>query len=231
MSSRSRPWPPSTRPRRLVPDVPADGRLAGRASAPGLRPRATRPHRRVGCGARGARRRTRHPGSGRHPGAVHAHALRPRPRRPGFRGRGGRRGAAPGRVDRPRTAAPGIVDAAEWAARAWSTVDRDDEAAARIEYAIGVAERGELPTVDLRFQLGRYLLWSGRADDARDTLEELYRGLDPETPPLVSANVLFWFGRRRPPRRRRGARVQRLARGPSSALARRRTSCWPPAPG
>lgn len=88
----------------------------------------------------------------------------------------------------------GIVDAAGWAARAWSSVDRDDEAAARIEYAIRIAEKGELPTDDLRFQLGRYLLWSGRAEDARDTLEELYRGLDADSEPIVSANVLFWLG-------------------------------------
>lgn len=88
----------------------------------------------------------------------------------------------------------GIVDAASLAARAWSAADRDDEAAARIDYAIRVAERGELPTVDLRFQLGRYQLWSGNAEDARDTLEELYRGLDPDAEPIVSANVLFWLG-------------------------------------
>jgi len=88
----------------------------------------------------------------------------------------------------------GIVDAAVWAARALSAVDRDDEAAARIEYAIRIAERGELPTDDLRFQLGRYQLWSGRGDDARDTLEELYRSLDSEAEAIVAANVLFWLG-------------------------------------
>lgn len=89
---------------------------------------------------------------------------------------------------------PSIVDAARWAARAWSAADRDDEAAARIQYAVRIAERSELGTGDLRFELGRYQLWAGDVEDARDTFEELYRELDDESGPIRHASVLFLLG-------------------------------------
>jgi hypothetical protein len=88
----------------------------------------------------------------------------------------------------------GIVAAAELAAELLSANDRDVDAAARIRFAIREATLAELPTAWLRVALARYELWSNRAADALETLEQLSDELSDETPDDFLAMLRYWQG-------------------------------------
>src|SRR5690606_26900355 len=90
----------------------------------------------------------------------------------------------------------GIVATAEFTAELLSQADRDAEAAARIRFAIGEAERAEQPTAWLRISLARYELWSRRPSDALEQLEQLAVELaaDEGTPRELLATAQFWRG-------------------------------------
>lgn len=67
-----------------------------------------------------------------------------------------------------------IASSAQLTAMILSDLGRPDEAAARIEFALRHAERAELPTVGLRFNLARIQLEAGQAAAGLENLETVY---------------------------------------------------------
>ncbi|WP_187977059.1 hypothetical protein [Mycetocola sp. JXN-3] len=87
------------------------------------------------------------------------------------------------------------IQAAQLAANLLNDDERPGEAAARIEYAIDLAQRAESEQlIGLRFLLGRYQLNAGAFESATENLDEAYRAEEAaEAPPAARAETLFWL--------------------------------------
>ncbi|RLP72683.1 hypothetical protein D9V32_15265 [Mycetocola tolaasinivorans] len=87
------------------------------------------------------------------------------------------------------------IQAAQLAANLLNDDERPGEAAARIEYAIDLAQRAEsAQLIGLRFLLGRYQLNAGAFESATENLDEAYRAEEAaEAPPAARAETLFWL--------------------------------------